>query len=697
MLCCAAALTLTACSLDGDETNCGGVSDGNSIILDISSGSLPVSRADVTPTATEVKLDHIDVLIFDDTTDALEWHERVTMTETNGASGKITLTRKRDEFTQGAAYRVYLIANSTHTADEFAALGSRSALMAMTQSDRYIHVTGLPGAEDYVPQTFLMDGAAYLGDTEPSASVPVVLNSEQNADTELHVTLRRAAAKIVVYMSKGDNVTFDNSDDASGAGYYLSNTPYTTTVSAEAEQIEAELRTPALNSASYFSWSADRIVVTAYAYAHTWANTSMEKETRLVVNIPLRYSDPEDTSGATPELRKSNWYQIPVSEQKVLDRNTCYEVAVTINMPGAENPTTPVELTDVAYEVADWDETTIDIGGTTEHPAYLMVNEDIIQMRNVAEDNTSLIFASSSSVSVTVEDVYYYDKFGNETHLTSAEINTLGITVTPDASLNGNIDINSPVPTNNTIRYIRLRVTNTDGTERIVLVEQYPLEYITNIQGYYSYRDDFGGTTFKSYGSNGTTNNDIFKSKWASKITSGANEGQSIIYRYLWWERTLYETYETLYNPGNARMYKVVLSSTSAKYTLGKPEIDTSTGYVKTDAANNKLVSPSFMIASQLGALSNTVSNYETAAEHCAQYVEYDTDNNKYDDWRLPTRSELEIIINYQYASDVMDEVIRRRGYWCADKNYVYNEQGQSGNGYVRCVRDAYDTTSSNN
>ena len=226
---------------------------------------------------------------------------------------------------------------------------------------------------------------------------------------------------------------------------------------------------------------------------------------------------------------------------------------------------------------------------------------------------------------------------------------------------------------------------------------QYPLEYITNIQGWYSYRSDFGGTTYENRG-NRKTDNDYFKSKVAEEITSANNRGKSNIYRYYWPKGSNYVNgrYEQLYtgsSAGNARMYHVVISATSSEYTLGIPRLDAE-GYTEGSAANNVIVSPSFMLASQLGALSNTV-NFNQARNHCLQYVEtYKDENGKVvhlDDWRLPTRAELEIIIKYQYSSDAMDEVIRRKGYWCADGEYVYNQQGLSGNGYIRCIRDAYD------
>ena len=43
-----------------------------------------------------------------------------------------------------------------------------------------------------------------------------------------------------------------------------------------------------------------------------------------------------------------------------------------------------------------------------------------------------------------------------------------------------------------------MEVTNEDrATPKTVTIAQYPLEYITNILGWYSYRDDFEGTTYE--------------------------------------------------------------------------------------------------------------------------------------------------------------------------------------------------------
>ena len=667
---------LAACSSETDSFLSGTGTEGNAIVLQFSTGDTPLSRATVpSEEGAEVAVEHLDVFIFEES-GGKKHYERVT--GCTDKEGTVTLAAKREDFAADTGYWVYLIANSTHATVDFDAIADLNSLKAMTQQDRDIFLTGL-GDISEAPQSFLMDGIAYADAQEPAAAAPVVLyNGVKSDDTKLKVTLRRAAAKVIVHIKKGEKVTFDQELEGAIPGYYLRNMPYTTSLLAGVGG-EADLRTPGLVNTDYFDWTAEQITVTAYAYAHEWADASLEKEVRLVVNIPMRYTD---ESGNETEY-VSSYYQIPISEHKVLERNTCYRVTVTVNAPGALDPSEPEELTDIQYSVKDWENINVDINGD-ERPIFLYVNEEEMEMHNITDDNTTLEFASSSAVNTEITRVYYIDKFGQE-----KDERTSIVTVTPESGLEGHIGIHAPLPTNNTIRYIEMTVTNDDGaTPKTVTIAQYPLEYITNIQGWYSYRSDFGGTTFQNK-VNGTTSNSYFKSKVAEEITTGNNRGQSKIYRYAWRGNYLSEHSETIYNPGNARMYHVVISATSKDYTLGKPILNAQ-GYTDKSAANNLLVSPSFMLASQLGALANTV-DFNQACDHCEQYAEVSKDGIVYDDWRLPTRAELEIIIKYQYSSDAMDEVIRRKGYWCADGDYVYNEQGASGDGYIRCIRDAYD------
>lgn len=703
--------------------------EGDCIILDIASETLPLMKSEAS--GAEIAVDHLDVLIFEEN-GAYRWHERIS--SLNGSrEGTVTLSAKREDFTANSDYWVYLVANSSHPAEDFNNI-DLNGLRSMMEETRNIHLTGWDGSgTESAPENFLMDGIAYPGaaTAEPVNPGTVVLNDGVvSNDTELKVTLRRAAAKIVVKIAKGEEVTFTDSDEA---GFYLSNMPWTSSV-VSGVGAPAELRTPELfrySSTPFYDWTADGITVTTYAYAHEWADASaIENELRLVVNIPLVYIpeiSPDDESAGVYE---DSYYQIPVSRDKILERNTCYEVRVTVNTPGATNPSEPVTLDEIEYEVIDWTEKTIDVGGETEGAAYLSLNRYELELHNIEDDATSLVFASSSPVNVTVDRVWYIDKFGQEQTTTGASnISRLGVSASADSGLNGNLTIHSDLPTNNTIRYIELTVRNDEYIDRTVVIRQYPLEYITNTLGWYSYRSDFGGTTYEERGpdeyvaafwyNNGWYFTDsnassqyihwnrltaFFRSKVVTHTNSEDeyfNPGRSTI-KYYEWDRNSnlasanldYRDADDRNDPGNARMYRIHITSTSDKYTLGRPRLDDN-GWTAEGADNAELVSPSFMIASQLGA-TQTTTNKRQAAEQCLQYVEVYKDEAgntiHLDDWRLPTAAEIGIIMNFQDDSEAMDVVLAGENYWSAS-GLINTSTGlpssvRSGN--IRCIRDVY-------
>ena len=739
--CTTAMLMLASCIKDTYTPGRTG-GDGESIILDIASETLPLTRSEAS--GAEIAVDHLDVLIFEEN-GAYGWHERIASLS-GSREGTVTLSAKREDFTANAGYWVYLVANSSHPAEDFNDI-DLNGLRSMVEETRNIHLTGWEGSgAETAPENFLMDGIAYPGanTAEPANPGTVVLNDGVvSNDTELKVTLRRAAAKIVVKIAKGDDVTFTDSGEA---GFYLSNMPWTSSVVSGVDA-PAELRTPDLFRSRvkpFYDWTADGITVTTYAYAHEWADASaLENELRLVVNIPLKYIPETSHDDESAGVYEDSYYQIPVSRDKVLERNTCYEVRVTVNTPGATNPSEPVTLDEIEYVVADWTEKTIDVGGETEGAAYLTLNRYELDLHNIEDDKTSLIFASSSPVSVTVDRVWYIDKFGQEQTTTGAsDISNLGVRASADDGLNGNLTIYSDLPTNNTIRYIKLIVSNKDNIDRTVVIRQYPLEYITNVQGLYSYRSDFGevrngqqtitdynhingyevnessrydeslgtihyGATSYRFGNWNFTKTPSNSSFFGAKVANKRSDGTSTISYYYWVED--YNRWGGYYNYqlnnnnisglNNARMYHIQITSTSGEYTLGRPRI--TDGKTDGNLDNAELVSPSFMIASQLGAV-QAASSVEMAASHCEQYVEVDENGNVYDNWRLPTKAEIEIIYKFQYPDGdpdaaAMDEVLSGDRYWSASglvNNPHYNTRTDQA---IRCVRDVYGDESTGN
>lgn len=713
---CMTLLLLAACEADNApfENNADG---SNCVILNLEASSVPI-RATVEGNDKENAVDHIDVFVFKTDTDNTLFHyERLQLTAAN--AGKAALTKKRSEFDIDAFYKVYIVANSTIT--DFATVKSLDDLKGKIQEDKAIHLTGLDNLQN-VPQYFLMDGIAKASST--SADNTVILNDGMLANnTELEVDLKRAAAKIIVHMKKGPQVQFSTTPGQDGALYYMRNLPYSSTVLSGVGN-DAKLRTSQPISTKYFDWKTEEITITAYAYAHHWKNGSLEKEPRLIVNIPLTYTPKDPQSKA--EILTNSYYQIPVSRDQLLERNTCYETTVTINAPGGSDPSEPLKLEPINYTVNEWIRKPINIGGETVNLAYLTLNKYDMEMHNLTDDNT-LEFASSSNVKAKITKVWYIDKFGQEKTLSQVRTNPnqwsesngknlCEITITPDENITGNIHVHGTVPENNTIRYITFELTNEDNITRTVTVAQYPLEYITNIQGWYSYRMDFEGTNYeKGENSHYTCATSYTKStdKWSfstsdynsffgSKVAYVQGNGTSSLnyyyyYYYRWsgsWNKI--ETTENLSSLNNARMYHVRITATSGEYTLGRPRMIDG----KTDGGkdNEVLVSPSFMIASQLGAVnSNACKSVEMAASHCKQYVETYKDKegkvHHVKGWRLPTKAEVAIIMKFQKKEDAIDVVLSGNQYWCAS-GCVKTSTGEiisSTGSPVRCIRDAYD------
>ncbi len=140
----------------------------------------------------------------------------------------------------------------------------------------------------------------------------------------------------------------------------------------------------------------------------------------------------------------------------------------------------------------------------------------------------------------------------------------------------------------------------------------------------------------------------------------------------------------------NNSMYEVTITATSTKYTLSYPSIQTDElgrTYAEESEANNNLLSPHFVLASQLGNNSAT-AYWESAQDLCKHYVEVSRDGKFYDNWRLPTLAELQIVKSYQQSEHVyditMNKVLNADGdtdpqYWSAGKYWYVNTTGSGG------------------
>ena len=170
--------------------------------------------------------------------------------------------------------------------------------------------------------------------------------------------------------------------------------------------------------------------------------------------------------------------------------------------------------------------------------------------------------------------------------------------------------------------------------------------------------------------------------------------------RYIY-ERAIQNGYES-YDGGsvgltNNHMYVIQISSTSEDYILGRPYVNQTT-----HQSQDNVVSPAFMIASQLGAVTqfplNNTASPTNAATHCSRYMEVTPDGTRYIGWRLPTRAEIEVITGYQYGNidgitipndyQVLTPVLTGRYYWSLSGERVLTRTSNDDGSFLRCVRD---------
>ena len=783
-------LSAASCTVLSDETDM--TAQGGAIVLQFRTPDVAV-KGTMADNACESYMSHLDVLIYEyDGAEYTPFHyERVSVSAT--PTGKVSLHKTKEDFAADREYKFFVVANST--LDQSAYYKEENIIgyndfLKLDQKDRLIHLSGVDHEimNDNYPQMFLMDGVAYMGNTEPATPGRVVVNDPDNSDdVVLKVVLRRAAAKILITIIPGEKVTFNQTLMARSDGYLIRNMPERTTLVAEGGYPESEggarpyWASTTISQSPYFQMTKVKTTVTdengqeveveregirltAYCYSHQWEKDNVfEQGTSVVMMLPMVYQESADDKAVE---YINNYYQLSITNKQQIKRNTVYDLRIILNAPGAEDITTPETIEDIKYFTAPWEVVDLPISGENE-VKYLKVNKNKLYMYNISDDETSLYFSSSSPITVQLVpgSAYYYNKFNQKITLRDNEVDISAST--ENGAVSGNISVHSDIPDNYTIRYFQLKVTNQDGMTEIIDVEQYPLIYITNNLPWYSYRDDYyyrtdGGHGWDGYTTTGLTSGDLpttyryagdhivsvhtiksvdvtnktvkytytsqssnhdSKTGWTASKYRGDKVNNSENYKIMYYSFNYRRGWTMVTNveceQHNVRNYHVRMMASSKDYTVGRPALD-QYGYTADDEDNAKLVSPSFVIASRLGAVLSTYSGLANMsndkklvafADHCKNYVEVDDVNDDkkdpvvvHDNWRLPTKAELEIIMKIQGGQNdnaVAIDFLLNGGYYMSASGPVFNVKNNDGTVEladpmqaagvaIRCVRDAF-------
>lgn len=450
--------------------------------------------------------------------------------------------------------------------------------------------------------------------------------------------------------------------------------------------------------------TADGYQLVTYSYATLWDDNASAPQAKIKVMLKKGEEKPVDY-----------YYSIPVRDPKAtksLERNYVYTANATVTSLGSSSDITYGDAMNLVYDVQKWtkgEETTINAGDQK----YLLVSPTFMIMKNQKFDNSTIKFYGSGKCTVETVEIYYYDKNGKKQSCTGnqyfkasaqyadghGELKDQGTIVIGDAK---NTTANDFVPLS--VKYIKIKVTCEGVKDPVnVTIKQYPLEYIQGIAGWYSTKDEFTETdwwdnvTKRWKGIDWQNDRTLHPEKkgyeddhFNAKVKE---EGDTKIYEY--YDKKVkggYKAtkYEKSTGKSNNRMYVVQITNTpqNSKYKIGHvTNIDKNTKLSSED-----VVSPAFMLASQLGTVTafTDENDGKNASEHCDKYIEVRKDGKKYTDWRLPTASEIGVITNYQYKTNqnVIDVVLAGGSYWALNGNQVEANPDYAYRGYVRCVRD---------
>lgn len=421
-----------------------------------------------------------------------------------------------------------------------------------------------------------------------------------------------------------------------------------------------------------------------YSYYSNWSNDP-DLAPYYLLTVPLK------KAGETTVI--NNYYRVALTPaESHFTANKLYDLTLGIHKLGSTTPEEPVSITG-SLSILPW--TICDDQYDLPAANYLEVSEREAHIYNV---ETHTISYESSKKPVTIRIVEVSFSYVNGA---TGEAITEAIPISsdqyPSVTVVGNhIQIESRIPINNVPKKIRFKVSNgITELDKEVTVYQYPSHFITHTNGAKSSRRPNGRLA------DGLNNKAIYR------ITV-QNPPKDMILGFPPRETTDFW-------PGYWNGSRWVLNGGNKTSKLT----------TKRDAETAQMVSPSFELASQLGATerwpyleygwteggswfnptwsrTNKIGAFEeTALCDCALYTEtriVDGQEVTLDDWRLPTEAEIRLIDQLQNdPNSAVKSIMTGRYYWSAKSDAAIELQGGSegstSRAYTRCVRDVKDPT----
>lgn len=561
----------------------------------------------------------------------------------SAGSYRVAVTKQQNTQLDGGMLRIYVVANLPF------AEGNKPTTVDALQS----HLVQTPTLNQQLQPSFVMWGG-----------LDKAVNSAQEQAQDLgRVDLKRILAKVRI---SEPTLELD--------GYTLVGAPKVKfTNYRNAGQLMNEVNAGALVQPGSDQFSPmnesfqGKKVKRLYSYYAEWANASPETA-GLILALQLK------KDGTPDDQARTYFYHVPIkSPSNSLKSNTLYDISVSIRTLGGPEEGEPTEVYSNEVKVMPW---VLDpeVDSDLASPKYLLVEEENVIMSVV--ETYSVAYKSSSDINAVITECYY--KYVNEYGVEVKDNIAPGDEYYPSIEVDAHaVTFKAKVQRNNVPKYFTVKLSNQEGLSGEIRVEQYPAEYIIYTMG--------------------------TKSSWRPDGSLPPNLNNKAMYHIV-----------TLIPPKDGTMVLGFPKTTVVDfYKKDTNEIKFTDSHVTADDEETaNTVSPSFELASQLGATvrmpyreldgnghyvyhKNPQDDY--AVHVCASYIEYREVGGvevKLDDWRLPTRAEIELVDRLQHdPKSAVRAIMTGKYYWSglsASAIKMRNGEGSATNSsaHTRCVRD---------
>ncbi|HBB08193.1 MAG TPA: hypothetical protein DCZ73_10640 [Bacteroides sp.] len=667
------------CACQEDLDNASWTGDENTLLLDLETTAVQLSRSAGEDDYNENKVASADVFFFNDATGQCIYAQTGLVPDDTQLRVKLD----NDKVKFGGSYRIYVIANgrSYYTdIDNTTAVGQTiAALKAKVITTAWKDGYGDTGTE--IEESLLMDGEA---------------NVTISKDTPGKVQLTRAMAKVALFP------TVEESIESNGFIYtpQLENMSVTMVYGVKSTKLDGAYQVQPADYVTrmlrkYADADADRAYTHVPFYSYPNPETTTDRQdTYLILCVPWSMQEAGGTQSA------NYYYRVPITGDAdvpaTLGRNQYYKVNVHVGVLGSLNPRDAVPLNG-NFAIYNW--FNMELSADMQHYEYLVLDEYTSVMNN--ENELRMPYITSSALDATntritkVTYKNYNDEESPSTGYTSdvtlnasqAETAGFGLTWNDDELI-----FTHPVTTEDYVPYtITVEVYNEQGLSATWEITQYPAIYIVG-----DYNPDGDNNRF-IYGSNDAgsffgggiyddRNNDLGGVN--NPLTSGASNS-------------------------NLNQYTIYITSfdiEGSNYAIGDPRSSTPdnlqylgdedsrgrslTYYYPTRETDvNNVIAPAFKIASSWGVTNTNTLSYETAQRRCASYQENGYPAGR---WRLPTEAEIEYIVSLSNRGVI--PALFNGSYYASSRRYYDNGYYEDEPGFypyrsgkvVRCVYDVW-------